>query len=353
MSTPNTNLYKRLSAIRFLRKSYALKFLFIAFLGIHIPLIGIVVYVGFWAPAAISPLTLLLLTLIFTLAATAATLVVLNKLLNPVRLAEQSLQVYLTNKKIPELQDDFKDEIGSLLHSIRYTIMSLEEANKTKLEMMYTITHDLRSPLAQIIMLAELQKAGGLEADNFGDIVKTCAQNELDFIDNYIGILSSDSDKELVKTDTKVRIEQLIAKTADLLQIQLKNKKLQLNIQIGEAEYIYTTKDLLFEHVIRNLMSNAVKFSKPGGVIEIKTECTDTQTILSVKDCGIGFLPHLGEQLFTKFTPHKRMGTAGESTKGIGLYLTREIVKQHNGTITATSEGENKGAVFTVVLNSR
>jgi signal transduction histidine kinase len=350
MSIPGMHLYKSLSTIGFLKKSYAMKFLFIAFLGIHIPLIGIVLFVGFAAPDSISPLTILLLTLSFTLAATAATLFVLNKLLNPVRLAELSLLEYLTNKKIPELPIDFKDEIGSLLHSILHTVESLEQANKIKEEMMHTITHDLRSPLAQIILLSELLQNGGIEAGEFAELVRSGAQMELDFIDNYIAVLESDDHKELFSKNTKIGLLELVEQSLKMLDMQMRNKQLQLHIDIAPDLYMYTTKELLFEHVIRNLLSNAIKFSYPDGVIEISAVANATHTELSVKDSGMGFLPQHAEGLFAKFTSCKRLGTLGESTKGIGLYLAKEIVKQHGGTIAATSEGADKGATFTVTF---
>lgn len=352
MMTPGMNFYKSLSAIGFLRKSYALKFLFIAFLGIHIPLIGIVLYVGFLAPAGIPPLTLLLLTLVFTLVAAAVTLFVLNRLLVPVKLAEQSLLSYVTSQKMPELPRNFSDEIGSLLNSIQHTVESLEEANKTKLEMMYTITHDLRSPLAQIVLLSELLKSGGVDTGKFIELVKTSAQNELDFIDNYIAILESEGHKELPEKNTKVRLDELVSRSLKTLETQLQQKGLKLEMELGTGLYVYTTKELLLERVIRNLLSNAIKFSHPGGTIEMNAHSTDVHTIISVKDNGMGFLPDQAEQLFVKFTKYKREGTLGESTKGIGLYLTREIVKRHNGTITATSEGEGTGATFVVALTN-
>jgi signal transduction histidine kinase len=344
--------YKTLSAIGFLRKSYAMKFLFTAFIGIHIPLIGIIFYLVLSDSGGISPLTLLFLTLGFTLAATAATLFVLNKLLNPVRLAEQALNGYLTNRHLPDFPPGFSDEVGSLLYAIRHTVESLEQANKTKMEMMYMITHDLRSPLSQILLLIELRKSGGVETEKFVEMVRMSTQNELDFIDSYIASLESDERNRELQKDTRISLKELVARSVTMVDTLRQNKQLEIRVHVAPELFVYTTRDLLLEHVIRNLLTNAIKFSYPKGVIEVHGQTTGTQTILSVKDSGIGFLPEQSEQLFTKFTPHKRVGTSGESTKGIGLYLTQKIVRQHNGTITATSEGKDKGAVFSVELSN-
>jgi signal transduction histidine kinase len=344
--------YKTLSTIKFLKKSYAMKFLFIAFLGIHIPLIGIVLYVGLWAPDNISPLTLVLLTLVFTLAATAATLIILNKLLMPVKLAEQSLLDYIKNQKMPNLPTHFKDEVGILLQSIQHTIESLDEVNKTKSELMYTITHDLRNPLAQIITLTDLVKPDNEESDKWLGMIKASAIQELSFIDNYITILETHEYRVEENRSSEVSFVSLIDMVLQTLDGQIKNKELQVQLNLAAQAVVTTTKDLLFKHVILNLVGNAIKFSYPKSKIIIETKVTTDKTIFSVTDEGVGFEQSTAIHLFEKFTHLKREGTSGEPTNGIGLYLTKEIVKKHNGTIWTTSSGADKGATFTVeILN--
>jgi signal transduction histidine kinase len=340
--------YQVLSKVGFLRKSYMLKFLFVAFIGIHIPLIGIVLYVGVYAPQSISSSELLLLTLVFTLLATGGTLFVLNKLLQPVQLAKKALLDYQEQHIIPDLPLEFIDEVGVLLHSIQTTIDSLEAVNKTKSELMYTITHDLRNPLAQIISLTGLMNKEQGELKQLIDMIRTSAEQELRFIDNYMLVIETADYKIEDQTTIEVNITSIVDHVLEMMKPQLALKGLSVETSISPLAKIKTTKDLLFERVARNLVSNAIKFTPSGGKISILAEVTQDQTMLTVSDSGIGLDPTNTEGIFDKFTTHKRNGTEGEPTNGIGLYLTREIVKKHNGTITAYSEGGGKGTTFEV-----
>jgi signal transduction histidine kinase len=353
MSKPKMQFYHLLSQIGFLRKSYVLKFLFVAFIGIHVPLIGIVCYVGMYAHQTITPTELLLITLGFTLLATAGTLLVLNKLLEPVKLAKTTLLDYQHEHLIPNLPAGYSDEVGVLLHSIQTTIESLEAVNKTKSELMYTITHDLRSPLAQIISLTDLVKTEGHKKDQWLELIKSCAEQELQFIDNYITVIGSTDYQIKQQTTVLVSVNTMVDHVLQMMQAQIAVKHLLIERDIAPSASVATTKENLFERVIRNLVSNAIKFSHPGGKISIRANYdSDGKLIIEVNDTGIGIDPTKLNAIFDKFTEHKRLGTDGEVTNGIGLYLTREIIEQHQGTITASSAGSGKGATFKVIIEN-
>ena len=106
--------------------------------------------------------------------------------------------------------------------------------------------------------------------------------------------------------------------------------------------------ELLFTRVLYNLISNALKFSYPGSEINVFIKKTEGYLELKVEDTGIGFDNSRKALLFDKFSSMGRTGTAKETTTGIGLYLCNQIVEKFNGTIDASSLGENKGATFKV-----
>ncbi len=215
---------------------------------------------------------------------------------------------------------------------------------------MYTITHDLRGPLGQIISLSDLALHTDVEQAKYIGMIKASALQELNFIDNYIAILETHEYKIESHTSTSVSLVSLIDMVLQTVDGQLKDKQLKVQLNLAAQAAVKTTVDLLFKHVIQNLVCNAIKFSQPHGKIIIETTITGNKTILSVTDNGIGFEQSSATHLFEKFTHLKREGTYGEPTNGIGLYLTKELVKKHNGTIWATSEGKDKGATFTVEL---
>lgn len=108
-------------------------------------------------------------------------------------------------------------------------------------------------------------------------------------------------------------------------------------------------KDLLI-HILVNLLQNAIKFSQPNSNINIVVQVVDKKIYISVIDTGIGFDQVLGLQLFEQFKA-SRVGTAGEPSLGMGLYLCKNIVERNGGRITAQSAGKDKGATFTIILS--
>ncbi|MEZ5023820.1 MAG: ATP-binding protein [Chitinophagales bacterium] len=95
----------------------------------------------------------------------------------------------------------------------------------------------------------------------------------------------------------------------------------------------------LFSHVIHNLIHNACKFSKKGDIITINAKVVDqNNTTISIIDSGIGFEPSAAEDIFNKFTKKGQVGTSGESSTGLGLYVSKTITNKHAGSITTFSK---------------
>src|SRR6476469_1348338 len=150
-----SKIYEHLNSFSFLQKSYHLKFLFIAFLGIHIPLIGIVFFV-FNSKTEISNLSVLLIITAFTLVATIATLLILRNLLKPLLYAKNALEDYLFEQKIPNLPENYKDEADILMLLIQRTITSMDKLMQENKEITALLSHNLRAPLGQIKGLAQI-----------------------------------------------------------------------------------------------------------------------------------------------------------------------------------------------------
>src|SRR5690606_23484106 len=125
------NLYISLSKIKFLRKSYIAKFLFIAFLGIHIPLIGLIIFILNFE-SAFSPTTISMLALLLTLMATAITLFVLNSLMQPIKVMSKALNLYRSSKIVPNFLGEFDDEAGRLMQDIQSTVVENETLLQNK-----------------------------------------------------------------------------------------------------------------------------------------------------------------------------------------------------------------------------
>jgi signal transduction histidine kinase len=337
--------YHILSKIKFLKK-YSFKFLFVAFLGIHIPLIGLIIYLALGGAENLSPLSVIISVLIFTLLATGITLFILNKLLYPILFAKESLNNYIANNELPNMPTHYTDEVGVLLSEIQFSIKTLDDLLKEKKDLIGLMSHDLKNPLTAIVNYTELIKMDEKYSD-IADKINIAAKTQQTIIDSVLELLENET--IVITNDMKEEID--IQQTIDhiLQQYEMRNsaKNNVFETQINSKNLI-ANKNLLSQ-VIANLISNSVKFTE-NGKITIKAEDAADYVKIVVQDTGIGFNPDNASRLFDRFTKEKRKGTNNEPTTGLGLYLCKKIIERHFGFIDAYSEGNGKGSTFEILL---
>lgn len=344
--------YKKLSSIGFLRKNYAFKFLFVAFIGIHIPLIGILFFV-LYSKDHFSSTNLLLFSLIMTLLATVVTLFLLKKLIQPLELASKALNDYKRKRTITELPLDFSDEVGLLLSNIQDSIIESEKFITEKQNLIYLLSHDLRTfagnPKSLATMIIEANPSNGVK--ELAQMICQSSDEQFRYIEKFIKMLKEQD--EMLQTAVEVKeinLKSMIDGIALQLRQSMAAKKIELirNIRIERINLKIDSE--LLTRVIFNLLHNAIKFSFSDSKIQIDVFNDKEKTVIRIEDQGIGFDSKDNEKIFAKFTKMSRPGTSDESSTGIGLYLCRQIIERSNGTLVAGSEGINKGAVFTIVF---
>jgi len=341
--------YDKLSKITFLKK-YSFKFLFVAFIGIHIPLIGLILYLAFGGNEVLDPISVFIAVLIFTLAATGATLFILNKLLEPIIFAKESLSEYIVNKTKPQLPINYNDEVGILLKEIQFSIQTLDELLEEKQDMIGLMSHDLKNPLAAVITYSELIPSADTEEKKLklSEKIKDAAEVQRDIINAVLELLERE---EIVITSammSEIKLEKIFNELKTSYEDSLNLKKLDLKINTNGLD-IRAREDLI-KQVFSNLISNSIKFTPVGGNINIEANKLENKVEIKISDNGIGFPPNKSKAIFDRFTKEKRKGTQGENTTGLGLYLCNKIVSRHSGTIEASSQGEGQGSIFVVSL---
>jgi len=344
------HLYERLARIRFLRKSYTFKFLFIAFFGIHIPLIGIVIFVLF-RPDSVNTFTVLTLTLLLTLGATALTLFVMNGLLVPLRKSRQALDNYIRKRELPDLPMEFQDEAGILMQNIQITVTELNDLLEEKKDLTALLSHDLRTPLYNIKTLGGFLKkeANPQMQQEYTDMIIQSSEEQLGLLENILGMLRQDDMLEKANDLKSLPAEKLVDEALGSFTTLAKEKKIRLKKTIDYNGTIDVEPEI-FTQVLKNLMSNAIKFSYPESEVLVSVRKKDRATLIEVEDFGMGFEPQMGERLFDRFTKSGRAGTSGEASTGMGLYLSRKIIKKHKGTLLAMSDGPEHGSMFRITL---
>lgn len=341
--------YDKLSKITFLKK-YSFKFLFVAFIGIHIPLIGLILYLAFGGNEVLHPLSVLVALLIFTLAATAATLFILNKLLEPIIFAKETLSDYIVTKKAPQLPISYTDEVGILLREIQFSILSLDELLEEKQDMIGLMSHDLKNPLAAVITYSELIPSADTDEKKkkLSEKIKNAAEVQRDIINAVLELLEREEIVITADMMNTINLDKLFAELNSNYEDLLLNKNLNLVVETNGLDIV--GREDLIKQVFSNMLSNAVKFTPNGGTITVTAAKNGKNTEVSISDNGIGFPPNKSKAIFDRFTQEKRKGTQGENTTGLGLYLCNKIISRHLGKIDASSKGEGQGSTFVVSL---
>jgi signal transduction histidine kinase len=211
-----------------------------------------------------------------------------------------------------------------------------------------SMVHDLKSPLANISSINDILQH---ETD----------PEENKQLLNYVG-LSVDLAKEIVndmllserlETEelqfTQLELNDFISSCIPSVKGLLSQKMIELKTtRLREPCYVNGDKVKL-ERVIHNLLSNAIKFSHPNSTIQLSCFASPEDCTIEITDEGIGIPEKLQPYIFDKFSKAKRRGTAGEGTTGLGMYITREIIRLHHGEVWFKS-GENEGTIFFIRL---
>jgi signal transduction histidine kinase len=225
----------------------------------------------------------------------------------------------------------------------------LEELHLVKDKFFSILSHDLRSPMVNILGLLNVISSDNSlsEADKkfMFESLKSHTTSTLETMDNMLAW-----GKQQIR-DNKSEIEEVnIHEVADrvvrFLQHSADNKSIQIINQINSDVHIMADNHRL-EFVLRNLMSNALKFSHKNSKVELWTSADDMFVNIHVKDFGTGMKQELQDRLFDVNQTQSIIGTAGEMGTGLGLILSKEFINQNNGSLLVSSElGE--GTTFTI-----
>ncbi len=343
-------LYHKLSQIPFLQK-YSRKFLFVAFIGIHVPLLGVTATVLLIPNAGFTGVQLLGMVLSFTLLATAITMYLLNSLTSPILRVKDALETYLYTQAVPDLPTHYRDEAGLLMQDVQHAIESLDKLLNEKKDTINRLSHDLRSPVNSVLSILEEMRheKDPRELAQYFTHIEQLLKGQLDLMTSMLSIMQDEETWHLVSNKSSVRFGTVLQSALNQLEGNLMRKGIAMDLQFTEDIEIVVEKQH-FEQVLYNVIGNAIKFSHTGSLITVTARNEAGSVIITVEDEGIGFRPSYAEELFERFTERRRWGTENEPTNGVGLYLCRKVMRRQGGDIVGSSMGEGKGSVFTLTL---
>jgi len=226
--------------------------------------------------------------------------------------------------------------------------LTLAEMNATKDKFFSIISHDLKNPaIAQrdaLKMLVQNTRALNTEtlAEYHNELLKS-AEGEVELLFNLLNWAQLQTGK-MTCTPKTFLISNLISNLS-LIRKMAENKNITLDIQIPENALVTGDSNMLTT-IVRNLLTNAIKFTSEGGQVSFCAEAaTDGKYTISVSDTGVGMSPEHIRDLFRLESAHSHHGTAGETGTGLGLIVCKEFLEKHKSALYVESE-KGKGSRF-------
>jgi PAS domain S-box-containing protein len=229
---------------------------------------------------------------------------------------------------------------------------ALREADRNKDEFLATLAHELRNPLAPLangLHLVRLAGADNPRLQRTVEIMDRQLGHVVRLVDDLLDVARISMGKIELQRE-RVGLSEVIALAIEGMQAPLQQREQVLEVMPSRAELYVEGDRLRLTQVFSNLLSNALKYTQPGGRIQVRIDADGDQAAVSVSDTGIGIpgwaLPHVFD-LFSQVRIHQEQSEGG---LGLGLSLVRSLVALHGGTVSAASEGPGRGSTFTVRL---
>ena len=253
----------------------------------------------------------------------------------------------LNLKLIEEIEERKATEL-----SLQISQNELKSANSSKDKFFSIIAHDLKNPFNGIIGLSSLliddfDSFPVEEQKVFIQDIKTTAENTFRLLQNLLEWSQTQTGK-IHFEQTPFNLSTITTEIVDLVKASAGNKNIVLGSAISPEIRVFADKNMI-NTVIRNLLLNAVKFTRSGGRIVLSARNVGKMVEVSVTDNGIGISPENMKKLFCIDCNVVSYGTEGEQGTGLGLILCKEFIEKNSGTIRVESE-PGVGSTFTITI---
>ena len=226
------------------------------------------------------------------------------------------------------------------------------EARSAKDKFISIIAHDLKNPLSSIqgfsdLLLKDYKSYDPEEVLTFVKMIHGASRQAQNLLNNLLDWSRSQTGRIKFEPD-QIDLCDVVKSVCKLYKLNLHEKNLHLHNRMDKGTKAYGDPNMV-STIIRNLVSNAIKFTRPKGRIIINAKSSRNETLILVSDNGIGIPEELAEKLFRIDEQVIRTGTANEEGTGLGLILCQEFARKNNGALTVSSK-PGKGSTFTLRL---
>ena len=246
-----------------------------------------------------------------------------------------------------DLLQDLADRAGLAVDNARL-YARVQDASYRKDEFLAVLGHELRNPLSPIVTALELMKMrGNTDSTREREVIERQVLHVRRLVDDLLDV--SRITRGLIELrKERVTVSSLVERALEMVgpMIEQRNHR----IHVFPCSEVVEVDPMRFGQILVNLLSNAARYTEPGGCIEVICGHRAGQATIAVRDTGIGISPEALPTIFEAFVQVQRNVESAQGGLGLGLSLVKSLVDLHGGTITVRSEGRGKGSEFTVAI---
>ena len=263
-------------------------------------------------------------------------------------LAEQKARADLR-----QLNLDLEQRIEERTAELTRLNAELAEANRAKDVFLATLSHELRTPLTPVVGWIKLLRSGTLDEKSVMQALDAIERNawlQSRLIDDLLDTSRIATGKlhfEPKPTDFNTAVKAAV----DTVRTSAAARNIELNVCLWPASLIVMGEPVRLQQIAWNLVSNAIKFTDPGGKVSITTRLHDEQAVLEVIDTGVGIEPTFLPHVFDRFRQADGSTSRRHGGLGLGLAIADALAKMHGGRLNAASDGVGHGATFSFSLD--
>jgi signal transduction histidine kinase/ActR/RegA family two-component response regulator len=234
---------------------------------------------------------------------------------------------------------------------LRLSEEALKEADRRKDEFLAVLAHELRNPLAAIRNAAQLiqVKEGGEDLRWGTEVIERQSAQLGSLIDDLMDVSRVSQGKVLLRREP-LDLRALVLQAVEDVRPASDERRHRLTVSLPPEPLPLSADATRVRQIAVNLLTNAVKYTEPGGRIELTARRDGDQHVLAVRDSGVGIAPEMLERVFELYAQADRTLASAQGGLGIGLTLVRRLAELHGGSVSAHSDGPGRGSMFTVRL---
>ena len=225
-----------------------------------------------------------------------------------------------------------------------------EAANRAKDEFLAMLGHELRNPLSPILTALQLMKLrGGIGAERERTVIERQVKHLTRLVDDLLDVSRIARGKVELKEET-VELATIVSEAIEVSGPIVEQRSHTLDVVVPREGLAVRGDPTRLGQVVSNLLTNAAKYTPPGGRVSVQASAEHGEVVLRVADTGIGIAPEVLPRIFDLFVQERQALDRSQGGLGLGLTIARNLIERHGGTVRAWSGGVGQGSEFVVRL---